>query len=356
MNNVLLNQKEFEKLYPYMNNVINLEVKQYKNFKEVLLENSDGKKYLGNLSETDFKIKELKGLSSVVAYFARGRYGSNIWRGNCSGLLVKDLIEHFNPSFIIDPMCGSGTVKSVADELGIRNLCLDLNPKWGGFDALKMELPYSTPFIFLHTPYYVFPGSNMPQYSGKMWGKEPHNSDGSHIHDQKEFKRWFDKVQANLYQALKKDGYMAILTGDSRYKGQYYSMFKEMDIYGEIQNVIIKKQYNCFSDSIEYKNSYIPIEHETLIIIKKVNEYNIPCLIVSKKEANIKTSVKITWRALIQSTIEHFGGKATKDQILRELKEHPKAQNNNHLEEKFRQTVNSFKNIFIKHNGYIELA
>lgn len=356
-NKLLVTQQDLYKIYPYLNGVVNLEIKQYRQKREILLEYSNGKKYIGDLNAPKFKPTELKGLTSIAAYFARGKYGSNSWRGNCSGLLIKDLLEYYKPNFVIDPMCGSNTTGNVCKDLNIPHLSLDLNPDFGGFNVLRDELKRSSPFIFLHPPYYVYPGSAMPVYSGSIWGDKPHNDDGSHIHDKTAYIRWLNQCEANLYQALRKGGHMAILIGDSRFKGQYFSPYKAMDIYGEIESVIIKRQYNCISDNIQYSGKFISIEHEYLILIKKNDEYLIPCLIVRSAAANIIKSKKITWRTLIQSAIEHLGGRATRQQILAEIKDNPKAKSNNHLEEKIRQVVNTFNSEFMKYeNGMIGLA
>lgn len=94
------------------------------------------------------------------------------------------------------------------------------------------------------------------------WGNEINPHDGSRISDPNQFKNWLDQCNANLYRLLKKGGRMAVLTGDSRYKGKYFSMFKEMNIFGNIEQVIIKTQQNCVSDNIKYSGKFIPIEHE----------------------------------------------------------------------------------------------
>lgn len=355
---LLLTENELKRLLLFMKGAINLEVKDYPSrwgkpaIKEVILEYTNGKKYIGNLYASDLKFQELNGLRSIQEHFARGNYGTNSYRGNCSGLIVKALIEQFHSSFFIDPMAGSGTSKAVCEKMGIPHLTLDLNPAWGGFDAYSMELERSSDMIFLHSPYYVYPGSAMPQYSGVQWGSEKLPTDGSHIHDEYEYTKWFNKVQANLYMSLRKGGHLCILMGDSRYKGKYYSMFKSMDIYGKLVSVIIKKQYNCFSDSISYSTSVIPIDHEYMVIIEKDNEYIIPCMIVKNIDADIMNSTKVTWRALVQSVVQHYGGKATRNQILDELKKHPKAKNNNHIEEKLRQIISTFKNEFVKHEDF----
>lgn len=71
----------------------------------------------------------------------------------------------------------------------------------------------------------------------------------------------------------------------------------------------------------------------------------------------MRKSAKITWRALVQSTIEFVGGKATRQQLFNVLKNHPKSKNNNNLNAKIRQVINLYTSEFIKHNdGHISLA
>ncbi len=36
-------------------------------------------------------------MQSIISYKERGRYGKPNYRGNCSGFIIKDLIEHFYP-------------------------------------------------------------------------------------------------------------------------------------------------------------------------------------------------------------------------------------------------------------------
>lgn len=351
---------DLQKLTPYLQNVVNLEIKEFSNrrnpAREVVLEYADGRKMTGNLNAADFRPHELCGLTSVASYFARGKYGNTTWRGNCSGLLLRDLLLYFKPSFVIDPMAGSGTMGDVCRELKIPHMLLDLNPKFGGFNALRDELPRSADFVFCHPPYFVFPGSSMPQYSGVMWGTRPNPDDGSHIQDPAAFTRWFNRVQANLYQGLRKGGRVCYLIGDSRSKGRYYSMFKEMDLYGELENVIIKRQFNCVSDSTAYSGRFIPIEHEYVVIIRKTADFLIACTVVRHRDADIRKSRKITWRNLIQSVLEEHGGRATRGDLFKELKEHPKAENNGHVRDKIRQVLNTFTQEFEQSGEYVSLA
>ena len=62
---------------------------------------------------------------------------------------------------------------------------------------------------------------------------------------------------------------------------------------------------------------------------------------------NIMNSTKITWRDLIQATIEFLNNKASIEEIYNILKESKKAKNNNYVREKIRQTLNNNDN-FVK--------
>ena len=170
----MLNEKDVQKLTPFLmkGKVVNLEVKDRgRKGREILLEYEDGTKMVGDLNQPVLRMRELKGLQSIVSYFARGKYGSNAWRGNCSGLLIKDLLDYYKPDTFGDLAVGSGTSIEVAKDLGYsasNAVFSDLNPKYGGIDISNPDLDFPLlDFIFFHPPYYVFPGSSMPVYSGK---------------------------------------------------------------------------------------------------------------------------------------------------------------------------------------------
>lgn len=359
-NNILLSEHDLKTILPYLGNCVHFDIKDFgrRKGREILLEYNNGDKFIGNLDARTFKLERLKGLQSIVSYFARGQYGSNAYRGNCSGLLVKDLLEHFEPSFVIDPMAGSGTVEDVCKDLKVPCMSLDLNPKYGGFDAYKYDLPRSSKFVFAHLPYMVYEGSSMPQYSGVMWGNEKLPTDGSHIHDPELFTAWFNQVVANLYRGLRVGGRLVLLMGNSRYKGKFYSMYKNMNLYGNLECVIAKAQYNCMSDSMNYKgkSKFIPTIHEDLVILRKDHEFSIPCLIVTKTVSSILTSIKSTWRAIMQSIVEHYGGKITRDALFAEMQKHPKAKGNNTLRNTMRRELNTHPEEFIQDDNLIRLS
>ena len=365
----MMNEMDIKKLAPYLaqGKVVNMEVKDRgRKGREVLLEYEDGSKLVGDLNATQFRMQPLTGLTSIASYFARGKYGSNAWRGNCSGLLIHDLLNFYKPDVFGDLAVGSGTSIEVAQDLGYgsaNTVFSDLNPKYGGVDISDPDLDFPLmDFIFFHPPYYVFPGSSMPVYSGKgadgkgMWGDEINPNDGSRISDPIAFKKWFDQCNANLYRLLHKGGRLAILMGDSRYKGQYYSMFKNMDIFGDLEQVIIKQQHNCLTDTIKYGGKFIPIEHEYLVVIKKASAYVVPITSVKFQKSDMRSSVKSTWANIIAMILENHGGHMNKDELVDVLEKHPKAANNDHVYAKLRQTVNSHPNMFRRNGDTYMLA
>ena len=48
-------------------------------------------------------------MKSVMSFPERGNYGNSNWRGNTSGYVIKELIQHFNPKLFVDACEGSGT-------------------------------------------------------------------------------------------------------------------------------------------------------------------------------------------------------------------------------------------------------
>ena len=363
----MLTNNDLAKLSPYLNagKVVNIEVKDRgRKGREVLLEYEDGRKMFGDLNAASFKMEEMKGITSIASYFARGKYGSNSWRGNCSGLLIRDLLQFYKPRTFADLAVGGGTSIEVAKDLGYtqkNSVFSDLNPKYGGVDISNPDMDFPlVDFIFFHPPYYVFPGSSMPVYSGKssggMWGDEVNPHDGSRITDPMEFKRWFDTCNANLYKLLHKGGRLAILMGDSRYKGQYYSMFKNMDIFGDMEQVIIKQQHNCICDASKYAGKFIPLEHEYLVIIKKNDPYIIPVTHVQFFKKDMRESTKSTWAAVIAMILEAHGGRMSKDELVAALEKHPKASNNNNVYAKLRQELQYHSRMFSREGDTIKLA
>jgi len=290
-------------------------------------------------------------MQSIVSYKDRGNFGDSKYRGNCTGYIIRDLINNYypysKPKKFIEIFSGSGTGKDVAKELNITNsLHLDLNNGW---DALVDEIPTGSDFIFSHPPYWdiISYESQRNSYS---------ENDLSNQMPYEEFIQKLNIVNEKIYHSLLYGGRHVILIGDVRKQGKYYSIIKDMDWFGDLESHIIKTQYNCASDNKVYSNNnFIPIKHEHLLVFKKNRVWLFNKKTTSTVQINIMEVTNITWRDLIQATIQYLKNKATIDEIYNILEKSKKAQNNNHVREKIRQTLNNNPN-FRKINNKWELC
>ena len=212
-----------------------------------------------------------------------------------------------------------------------------------GWDALIDEIPTGSDFVFSHPPYW-----DIVKYE-KQRGEYKKN-DLSNNMSYEEFIRKLDIVNEKIYHSLITGGRHITLIGDIRKNGKYYSILKDMKWFGELESHIIKIQHNCFSDKKIYSNnSFIAIKHEHVLVFKKNKIWIFNTKVTNTIKDNIMNLTEITWRDLIQATLEFFNNKASVEQIYNILKESKKAQNNNFVREKIRQTLNSNSNF--KKNG-----
>jgi len=194
---------------------------------------------------------------SIVSYPKRGPYGNNKYRGNTSGLLIKDILLWLKPKKVLDPMAGSYTTKDVCEELGIENTCLDLKQ---GFNVLEMDFLNEFDLVFLHPPYW-----NIIKYS-----KDPRD-----LSNAPTYKDFLNKIQTILslsVRALKKNGYLVLLIGDFRKKGVYTCIARDIRDPENTKLIqeIIKIQHNVKSNLKKYRANIVRIMHEHILIWRKV--------------------------------------------------------------------------------------
>lgn len=308
-----------------------------------------------------------KELTSFMAFPERGCGGDNKWRGNCSPEVVHSVAKYVLDTkkyygkdtaqfTVLDPMSGSGTTKAAADRLGVKSILYDLNPEApfgkGNWNALKDDVEDSADLVFFHPPYH-----QMIQYSGNVWGK-PHPDDLSRCETYPDFIEKLNFVIKKLYMALRTDGRLAILVGDIRSKGNFYSMQHNIMRMGRFESFIVKGQFNCVSDSRRYQKPFVPVVTEYLLLYQKESPFIISfskrvgnAIDISKKDAD-----GLTWHHLIRSAIESMGGKAKLSDLYEFLKEHPKSKANEHYKERIRATVYEHQTQYISHgDGVYEL-
>lgn len=270
-------------------------------------------------------------MKSIVRYNERGTGGNNQYRGNCSPKLIEDLIGQYRLSNISDYMCGSGTTKDVAVKSGIQAHTYDLNM---GFDLINDEIKERNDFIFWHPPYW-----DIIKYSGNMYGENPHPSDISHIKDYKDFMDITNELLFKQFASLKTGGRMAILMADVKKQGRLYSMLLDMVKPGMLEQIVIKEQFNTWSERQSYKGNFIPIIHEYLLILKRDNPFIETLKITNDIHFDIRDSKMATWKDVVMAVFEKHKRALSLNDLYQELDGHKKAKTNNHYKAKIRQIV-----------------
>ncbi len=203
-------------------------------------------------------------LCSVHATDGRGEFGDPRFPGNCSGALIRDVLEFFQPQTCIDPMEGSGTCRDVCRELGIHYDGFDLS---GGFDALDRN-NYSNggikyEFVWLHPPYW-----DMIKYSDDTRCL----SQGKSLGD---FLEKLSVVLENCLSVLAHNGNLAILMGDITRRGDCYELPFYTWIVAKCLGLrllgpeIMRLQHGATSTRREYTHAFIPRLHDVLMIFKR---------------------------------------------------------------------------------------
>lgn len=278
-------------------------------------------------------------MKSVVNYPNRGHWGSSSWRGNTSGHIIKEIIEHFQVKHFVDICEGSGTSRDVCREMNIKYTGLDLK---NGFnfleDSISKRVGELADVVFSHPPYH-----DMIKYSGEQWGHIADKADLSHCQSADEFLYKAQLMLMNQREATSKNGHYMTLIGDMRKNGSYHSFqsdFINMMPKNELQSVVIKLQNNQQSNFKTYSGSFIPILHEYLLIWKKMESSIFQvALDLGKKCNNIIAS---TWKNAIRIAFMNLGKSiATLGEIYKEVEKVAKhlIDKNPHWKEKIRQKL-----------------
>lgn len=319
---------------------------------------SDWKNIIQTLGTENLRRRVGKNLTSFVAYPERGEGGSAVWRGNCSPHMVEDILQYVleckrygrQPTDgikLLDPMSGSCSSKAAADKFGVESALYDLNPApahgRGGWNALRDDVDDDADLIFLHPPYH-----DIVLYSGRQWGETPHPDDLSRCDTYEEFIDRLNYVIKKLYMSLRRDGRMAILVGDIRQNGRFYSIQNDIMTLGRMEAFISKGQFNCQSDNRTYKKPFIPIVTEYLILLKKEGRLLIP---FSRRISGTYNMLQfdnsaMTWNHLVRNVMEELGGTASTEQLYTLLENHPKAQGRKHYRDRIRAVIQEYPNTY----------
>ena len=320
-------------------------------------------------------IKELESHNtSVLSFPDRGPWGDNQYRGNCSGWIQAFLIWKYQVKKFAELFSGSGTGYDVCKDMGVSSYVgADLNPvpvrpEILNVNAVTDDVPiefFDADMIFMHPSYGAEIG--IP-YAGAEWGAEKkwkkvngrnkciyidHTDEMIQMlgYDPKkydlgrmtwtEFIKTLNNIVMKYYAAMMNGGTMAILMGDVRRNGQFYSMITDIVKPGQLEQVIIKMQHNTVSKqhNIQYKGNFVPLVHEYIMVLKKMARYKIDFNIPVKRELDIRNSKSATWKDVVWAAIQKLGNSANLNAIYQEIEGHEKCRNNQNWEAKVRQTL-----------------
>lgn len=205
-------------------------------------------------------------LTSIHSATNRGPWGSSSYRGNCGGYLIKDLLQFFKPSSVLDPMTGSGTCRDVCKDLEIPCTSFDLH---SGDDAANPE-SYAkvdpVDFIWLHPPY---------------WRMVRYNEDPRCLSSAESLELFLDRlggVLRSCRDVLTQDGHVAVLIGGYHdiEDGNRYIPLPALTTSLAIENglwpsctEVIRFQHGNTSSRRTYRSSFIPGLHDVCIILKR---------------------------------------------------------------------------------------
>lgn len=209
-------------------------------------------------------------MNSIVSYPERGEGGSNAYRGNCSPKLIEDIIDQYQLRSLSDYMMGSGTAADVCRAKNIPGRFLDLRY---GFDMLSMDIPDRPENIFWHPPYHDIVVYSDGMYSAqeivRKYGFDPRTHDLSRCRTWEDFTEKMNFCCLKQFTALEKGGRMFLLLGDIKRQRCLYSMLLNVAKPGTVEQVIIKAQHHCMSDSRRYSGNFVRIVHEYLLVLRK---------------------------------------------------------------------------------------
>ena len=221
-------------------------------------------------------------LTSIHATPGRGEYGSASYRGNCSGLLIHDLLSFYIPHRVLDPMEGGGTCRDVCKQLQIPYEGRDLRT---GFDATKAESFAELgrfDFIWLHPPYFQMVRYN-PADSRCL----------SNAATLEVFVTALRSVFRNCGRVLTERGKLAVLIGDGKHDGRYmglpFRMFNaaEEEGYQLAAPEIIRFGHGSTSSKRIYSTSFIPRLHDVCLVLEPTRRI-VPAILPSERRPTME--------------------------------------------------------------------
>ncbi len=202
-------------------------------------------------------------LCSIHAEEGRGDFGDPSYRGNCSGLLIRDLLNYFKPRNLLDPMQGGGTARDVAESLDIRYQGFDLKDDFDAAEPSSFSGLLEFDMVWLHPPYHTL----------IKYQDDPRCL--SRCKDVNSFLVKLKAVLQNCADTLSPYGHIAILIGDRTCRGSYDALpFRTWCVATQVGlelacPEIIRLSHGATSTNRTYHFSFIPRVHDVCLVLRK---------------------------------------------------------------------------------------
>ena len=216
------------------------------------------------LPEAPITTSPVPWLTSIHGTPGRGQYGDANYRGNCSGLLIRDLLNFYRPKRVLDPMEGGGTCRDVCKELGIAYEGKDLKRGFNATDASAFARLGTFDFVWLHPPYW-----QMVRYN------ESEARCLSNAPTLDYFLEQMGRVFRNVRGVLAPGGKFAVLIGDGKHQGRYLGLpFHLMNVAAAEEfwlaaPEIIRFSHGTTSSRQRYNTAFIPRLHDVCLVLER---------------------------------------------------------------------------------------
>lgn len=202
-------------------------------------------------------------LTSLYHNSDAGSYGRRDYPGNCGGNLIRDLLQYFQPTTVLDPMTGSGTCRDVCQELGLLCWSSDLHQDVDACSPSAFPAA-SFDFCWLHPPY----------WRQKLYTDDPR--DLSRTPTLEAFLTRYRQLIGNCARSLAERGRLAILMGDysDREAGFVPLVYhtKQLAFEAGLRQCctdIIRFSHGASSSRKIYRSSFIPGLHDVCMIFER---------------------------------------------------------------------------------------
>ena len=179
-------------------------------------------------------------------------------------MLIRDLLNYFKPSLVLDPMSGSGTCRDVCEHLNLPCVAWDIHQGIDACDPHGFGDGETFDFIWSHPPY----------WRQKLYADDPR--DLSRSPSLEHFLKRYRQFIRNSARALKPGGKLAILMGDycDRDAGFVPLTFhtKRLAFEAGLRQCctdIIRFSHGASSSRKVYRSSFIPGLHDTCMVFER---------------------------------------------------------------------------------------